>query len=213
MARNLEDEWTARTSVRKGRNLAGQTDFAMAAAVEAEARLRGAQRALCLVGAGDGAAVTEPTGVVVRDGEVACIELTVHTASACTQIAATILPTSAAAHSLRAVEACLAARASIIDGLRPGEPIEEGVSRGHRTLERLRLDDAFEYDFGHGIGTDTPEYPLLAQSGKRLVEAGMVVTVHAAVRRSGGETAFVGGPVVVEASGSRELLDHASWIP
>jgi Xaa-Pro aminopeptidase len=198
-------------STLQGSDLTGQTDFALAAAVEAEARRLGAQRALCLVGIGDGAIVTEPSGVGVGEGEVTCIELTVHTASACTQVAATFMPASAPPHSLRAVEACRETRALIVDALKPGEPIKNAVSLGHQSLAQHTLGDAFEYDFGHGVGVDTPEQPLLSRDEERMVEVGMVVAVHVAVRRIGGETAFIGGPVVVEASGSRELLANPSW--
>jgi hypothetical protein len=68
------------------------------------------------------------------------------------------------------------------------------------------------YDFGHGVGADTPEQPWLIEGTERSVRQGSVIAVHVALRRPEGGTAFIGGPVVVESSGTRELVPDALWV-
>jgi hypothetical protein len=70
---------------------------------------------------------------------------------------------------------------------------------------------AIEYDFGHGLGADTPELPLLQAGVRRSIEPGTVLAVHVAVREPNGPTAFVGGPVAVDETGVFELVKGAAW--
>jgi Xaa-Pro aminopeptidase len=89
--------------------------------------------------------------------------------------------------------------------------VDEVVLAGDRMLAEHGLLDAKEYDFGHGVGADTPEHPRLILDTNRMVELGSVIAVHVAIRRPGADTAFVGGPVLVEDSGVRELVPAAPW--
>ena len=78
-----------------------------------------------------------------------------------------------------------------VAALRPGTAVDDVVAAGVRHLA----------DFGHGVGADTPEHPRLLYGTGRRIEAGMVLAVHVAVRRPGAETAFIGGPVVLDETG------------
>lgn len=190
----------------------GDGDYEIVGRVEGAARAAGAERALCLVGIGDGACVSEPLGTAVGPQDPVLLETTLWVAGSCTQATTTLPPVRKRPHDTRAHAVCVSARRELLDALRPGTLVDEVVARGDAVLEHHRLLRAKEYDFGHGIGADTPEQPRLVAGTGRSIEAGMVLTVHVAIRRSGGETAFGGGPLVVESTGPRELVAAAPWI-
>jgi Xaa-Pro aminopeptidase len=189
----------------------GESDFAIAARVEATARAGGATRAFCATGIGAGAFVTEPSGAVVQAGDPVMLELTVYTDDGCSQVNLTILPRDAQRYLLEAVDSCRDVRRVTLEKLQPGQPVDEAVRAGERALEELGLLSAFVYDLGHGVGLETPEQPRLVRGTTWDVEVGMVLAVHVAVRTTGGETAFVGGPVAIESDGAHEMVEDAQW--
>jgi Xaa-Pro aminopeptidase len=184
----------------------GSTDFDLSARIEADARRQGVHRVVCLVGIGDGAINTEPTGATVRAGDPVTFEVTLHAWGVCTQVNTTLLPSPASHHQTAALEACGNARNVILGALAPGATVRAAVAAGERALESFGLLDALEYDFGHGIGADTPEHPRLVRGSDRLLEVGMVLAVHVGLRAAGGSTAFVGAPVAIDEAGARELV-------
>ena len=189
----------------------GETDFEIAARVEAEARRLGAFRVACLVGVGDGAVVTEATGDTVGRSDPVGLELTLDVGLGCAHVNAALPPDPPRPVDERADRACRETRRALFEATRPGVLVDEVVKVGDRVLERYGLLAYKEYDFGHGVGVETPEIPrLIAGTGERIVED-MTMAVHVAVRRPGGETAFVGGPVVVRSDGAEELVPAASW--
>ncbi len=185
----------------------GDTDFAIAARVEAAARTAGAFRVNCLVGIGDGVVVTEAHGNSVRPGDPVGLEINFEADNAYLQTNGTLLPPNPQPHQVRAVAACEAVRRTLVAELRPGTAVDDIVTAGDRRLADFGLLEAKEYDFGHGVGADTPEHPRLVYGTGRRIEAGMVLAVHVAVRRPGAETAFIGGPVVVDETSGHELAD------
>ena len=189
----------------------GDRDLDIAARVEAEARRRGAFRAGCLVGIGDGAVVTEASGRVVGEADPIGLELTLETPLGCTQVNGTLWPTSARGRDERADGACRATRRVLVDSLRPGVEIDEVIEAGDAILADHGLLADKEYDFGHGVGLETPELPRLVSGTGARIEAGMTIAVHVAVRRPAAETAFIGGPVVVRLHGAEELVPQAAW--
>lgn len=194
-----------------GTSVVGESDFAIAARIEAAGRAAGAFRISCLVGVGDGAVVTEAQGRIVADGEPVGIELTLWASGACSHMNDTIMPSVPKRHQVHAVAVCREARVAMFDALRPGALVDDVVARGNAVLERYGLFEAKEYDFGHGLGCDTPEHPRMVLGTRRSIQAGNVLALHVAVRRPGAETAFIGGPVVVREHGAEELAAGARW--
>jgi Xaa-Pro aminopeptidase len=192
--------------------VAGEGDLEIAARVEAEARRRGAFRAGCLGGVGDGAVVTEASGRIAGAADPIGLELTLETPLGCTQVNATLWPSPARDCDERADRACRATRRVLVESIRPGVDVDEVVAAGDSILAEHGLLADKEYDFGHGIGLETPELPRLVSGLGKRIEAGMTIAVHVAVRRAGAETAFIGGPVVVRPHGAEELVRDASWI-
>jgi Xaa-Pro aminopeptidase len=190
----------------------GDSDHAVAARVESAARAAGAMRVLCLVGIGRGAVVTEASGVRVGRDDPVGLEVTLWVHGACVQVNGTLLGAQRRPEDIRAFDVCHLARQRLLEAMRPGTRVDDVVASGDQVLQDHGLLEAKEYDFGHGVGADTPEYPRLIAGTDWKIQMSQVLAVHVAVRRPAGETAFVGGPVVIEASGPRELVDGAPWV-
>ncbi|MFI6738962.1 M24 family metallopeptidase [Nonomuraea sp. NPDC050451] len=189
----------------------GERDYEIAARVEAAARAAGALRCLCLVGIGDGAVITEASSVTVGRDQQVGLEVSLYASGAFMHVNTTLLPAMPRPVDLRAVGAVRAARAALIDALRPGRAVTAVVAAGDAVLDEHGLLEFKEYDFGHGLGCDTPEHPRLLHETDRTIAAGAVVAVHVAVRRPGGESAMIGGPVVIAEDGAHELVPDAVW--
>jgi Xaa-Pro aminopeptidase len=192
-------------------HLAGQTDFSVVAAVEEVVRRAGATRALCQIGVGDGAVVTEASGATVGQSDVVCLELTFAAYGVCMQCNTTVLPMPPSPGQLEALAACRRARSALLASIRPGVAVDFALDAGEASLRASGMADLMEYDFGHGLGADTPEHPRLVRGTSLSFEPGMAMALHVAVRKSGGPTAFVGGPIEVTDTGASELLPGASW--
>jgi Xaa-Pro aminopeptidase len=113
----------------------------------------------------------------------------------------------------RAEAICRETRAILLRSMRPGTSVDAVVAAGDAILDGHGLLPFKEYDFGHGVGMETPEIPRLIGGTAEVVAIGMTISVHVSVRRPAGETAFFGGPVVIEADGPRELVPDAPWHP
>jgi Xaa-Pro aminopeptidase len=184
----------------------GCTDFTIVAHIEAHARRHGASRADCLIGVGTGAVVTEAHGRVLGVGEAVGLELNMVYGGYFAHVQATIIPAEADAVYRRAVRIARQARAAVIAELRPGARVAIAVEAGDEVLRSHDLLSFKEYDFGHGIGWDTPEHPRLLPGSDRVVQADAVIAVHCGLRRPDGETAYTGGPVHVGEFATTELV-------
>jgi Xaa-Pro aminopeptidase len=189
----------------------GWTDFDIAAAVEGVARRLGAHRVACLVGIGDGDVVTECSGRRVGPDQSVGLELTFYHQGSCMHVNAQLPSTPSRAADRDGDAICREARAAIIAALVPGAAVDDVVAVGDAVLERHGHLAHKEYDFGHGLGADTPQHPRLIRGTGRRIVAGAVLTVHVALRTPAGATSFVGGPVLVTAGGARELIEEATW--
>jgi Xaa-Pro aminopeptidase len=191
----------------------GEIDFEIVARVEAAARRLGAYRVGCLIGVGDGAVVTEAIGRRVGEGDGVGLEVTLETAMGCTHVTHTLAPVPMRPVDRRAEAICRETRAILLRSMRPGTSVDAVVAAGDAILDGHGLLPFKEYDFGHGVGMETPEIPRLIGGTAEVVAIGMTISVHVSVRRPAGETAFFGGPVVIEADGPRELVPDAPWHP
>lgn len=185
----------------------GRADYEIVAAVEALARANGASRADCLIGFGTGAVVSESCGHRLRPGEEIGLELNMQHGGYFSHVQATVLPQSPLPVQERAVQVVREARDAVVRKLIPGRTVADAVAAGDEVLNKHGLLANKEYDFGHGIGWDTPEHPRLLSSSTRFIREGAVIAVHCSVRRPGGETAYTGGPVHVEKFGAVELVE------
>ncbi|MEV7797155.1 M24 family metallopeptidase [Streptomyces sp. NPDC087512] len=188
----------------------GATDVAIAAVVEAAAIAHGADRARCLVGMGHGNAVTDAHGAMYRPGQLVRLELNLVQDGFACHAQQTVLVDSAAG-DLEAVEVCYEAREALLTRIAPGAAVAEVVAAGDQVLADFGLLRHKEGVFGHGIGWDVTEPPFLVAESLQTIQAGSVLAVHVGVVGSRGETALVGGPVLVSEDGSQELVPGACW--
>ena len=189
----------------------GWRDYQVAAAVEYQARTLGASRATCLVGIGAGSFVTECTNQSVRPGDQVCIELTIYVDGWCMHVNHSLIPGAPRPGARLADQVCREARFALVSAMRPGLPVDEIVRAGDDVLRRHKLLAHKEYDFGHGVGSDTPQHPRLIDGTNREIAVNSVVAVHVAVRAPDGPTGFVGGPVLVGPEATVELVPGAPW--
>ncbi|MFI7233150.1 hypothetical protein ACIBO5_59080 [Nonomuraea angiospora] len=110
----------------------GERDYEIAARVEAAARAAGALRCLCLVGIGDGAVITEASGVTAGRDQQVGLEVSLYASGAFMHVNTTLLPAMPRPVDLRAVGAVRAARAALIDALRPGRVGDDRRPGRHR---------------------------------------------------------------------------------
>lgn len=189
----------------------GGNDYMLAAAIEAVARAAGAVRALCLVGIGAGAVVTEQQGTPLDPAQPMSVEFTSWHPGATCHVCHTYASPAVADKNVRARQGCEAARAAILSALRPGRTVDDAVRAGQAKLAELSVADYHEYDFGHGIGIEIPEYPrLVGGLGHRVAEA-QVISVHVGVRGAPQGSWVTGGPIRITASGCVELVPDAPW--
>jgi len=187
------------------------SDYEIAARIEATCRAAGARRAVCLVGIGPGAVVSECLGTVVGQTDAVGLELTIYADEWCMHVNGQLRARESDPATDHAMAVCARARAAMLAVMRPGLAIDELVGTGDGVLATAGLLDAKEYDFGHGLAGDTPAHPRLIPGTGRVLCESAVTALHVAVRVPGGPTGFVGGPVVVTADGAHELNPTAPW--
>lgn len=190
---------------------AGGDDYTLAAAVEAASRAAGAARALCLVGVGAGAVISEQEGRQLDPAQPISVEFTTWHPRATSHVLHTYASPAVAKRHAEARLACEAARAAIVSALIPGHPVDEAVSAGEDKLAELSVADYQEYDFGHGLGIEIPEYPRLVSGLGHHAAEGQVISVHVAVRGAPQGSWATGGPVLITSNGCVELVPDAPW--
>jgi Xaa-Pro aminopeptidase len=191
----------------------GKMDFEIAAGVEAHLRCAGVERIMCLTGVGPDAIVTEPSGAIIGADDILSLEVSAYGRSVCIQACHTIGPDQLSPASIAAKQAVHRCRKVIKSRMIPGMPVLEAVEAGMSELATLGFDHAVEYDFGHGVGVDTPELPKLKAGTSGSFTEGSVVVVHVALRDRQRGTWFEGGPTLLQESAPVELLPDMCWTP
>lgn len=81
----------------------------------------------------------------------------------------------------RVYEAVLKAQQEALSVIKPGVPCKLVDLTSRDYLNRLGLGKYFGHSLGHGVGLDVHEQPVLARTGKQILETGDVVTVEPGV--------------------------------
>lgn len=190
---------------------AGRTDYEVAAAIEATARAAGSRRAVCLVGVGRGAVVSECLGTVIGTSDAVGLELTIYVDEWCMHVNNQLRSIEPDSDTDRVQALCARARAAMLTSMRVGVLVDEVVRTGDVVLAEAGMLKAKEYDFGHGLAADTPAHPQLIPGTGRALRDNTVTALHVALRVPDGPTGFVGGPVQVSADRAVELNPAAVW--
>ena len=181
-------------------------DFAVVAAAEGEARRHGATAWLPAIAArASEALIGPPDHNDLPDADMTIFEFAVEVDGYWTQVARTFAPgppTDAQKAIYRAVYQAYQAE---VDACRPGAAFGELALAAERALEAAGLGEHSEQDYGPGIGLDLPEPPRIGINDAEVVERGMVIVLHPAVRAPGVGGAFLGGTVLVHEDGAEAI--------
>lgn len=78
-------------------------------------------------------------------------------------------------------------------------------------LEDAGYGDYIQQDFGHSIGLDLPEIPRIEFEDHTIVQPGMVLVIHPAVRVPGLGGAFIGGTVLINDDGPEPIHNISEY--
>jgi Xaa-Pro aminopeptidase len=187
----------------------GTTEVEVAAAMEYEARCRGAEGMSfsTILAAGPRSAIVHgrATGAPIpRSGFVVC-DFGVILAGYCSDRTHTVHIGQPSTEARRLYEAVLEAQEAAIEAVRPGVTCAEVDGAARRALRKHKLARYFTHSTGHGLGLKIHEAPRLAVGQSQKLEPGMVITIEPGVYVPGKCGVRIEDVVVVTSSG-REVL-------
>jgi Xaa-Pro dipeptidase len=176
----------------------GCTEFEVVSAVEAKMRLAGADAHLVVISSkGVNELIGPPEDNTLERGDNVILEAAVQKDGYWTQVARVFYvggPTEAQA---RIYKDTYKAFAEGVNAIQPGKTCREVANVIQSSLEQSGYSGSIEQDFGHGIGLDLPEPPRIEISDDTVIQKGMVLVIHPAIRKMGVGGAFIGGTVLV----------------
>jgi Xaa-Pro aminopeptidase len=155
-----------------------------------------------------------PTAKRLGKGELVVLDLGVILRHYCSDMTRTVFLGKAPKRVKTWYKAVLEAQAGAIQALAPG--VEAGAPdlAARQVLDSYGLGKFFVHSTGHGLGIEVHEDPRLAAGQKRLLEAGMVVTVEPGVYVEGiggirieDDVAIYKGRTEILTTAPRELLE------
>lgn len=187
---------------------AGQTERQVVASIEAELRRNGADNHLVVIAAPGSQKLIAPPGErTLLENEDVIVEIAVETGGYWSQVAGVFFTEPRSPEQLEIRDLVYEAYRYTVDQIRPGVTCAEAAQAATRFFQEKGYGDFIEQDFGHGIGLDLPEPPKIEAHDKTVIEPGMVLVVHPALRVPGKGGAFIGGTVIAGEQGAEELHD------
>ncbi|MFZ0821921.1 MAG: aminopeptidase P family protein [Candidatus Acidiferrales bacterium] len=196
----------------------GITELELAAEVDFRMRILGAEGPSfeTIVASGPRSALphARPTSKRLRINEFVVLDLGAILGHYCSDLTRTVYLGKASKRVKTWYKAVLEAQAAAIQALDAGVVASVPDLAARRVLDSYGLGKFFVHSTGHGLGIEVHEDPKLADGQKRLLEAGMVVTVEPGVyvEGTGGvriedDVAIHPGRTEVLTTASRELLE------
>jgi Xaa-Pro aminopeptidase len=187
----------------------GVTEVEVAAAMEYEARCRGAEGMsfpTILVSGPRSALVHGRASLahIPRHGFVVC-DFGVILADYCSDRTRTVHVGRPSAEARQFYAAVLEAQLAAISAVRPGVTADEVDGAARRVLRRRKLARYFTHSTGHGLGLEIHESPRLAKGQAQKLEPGMVVTIEPGAYVPGKWGVRIEDVVVVTSSGCEVL--------
>jgi len=188
-------------------NLEGLSDFELASRIEAKARSLGAMRSLCLVGVGEGAGISEPSGKKIGFSAPVGLELTLYYRGVCTQINDWFVVGPKREDFTEKARLLRDIRTAIISNLKPDVSVQRVLQSAEAKLSAEGLLQYRAYDYGHGVGCDTPEFPFMVPESSRIIKENSFIVVHVGLYGDSVPPAFYGKPVIVGKRGADEVIE------
>ena len=198
--------------IARGKIRPGTSEIEVAAAMEHEARRRGAEGMSfpTILAAGKRSAVVHgrASGAAIpRTGFVVC-DFGVILAGYCSDRTRTLHVGRPSAAEREMYQAVFEAQAAAIAAVRPGVKAAVVDAAARRVLRSRKLNRYFTHSTGHGLGLEIHESPRLASGQDQILEPGMVITIEPGAYIPGKRGVRIEDVVVVTASG-REVLAPA----
>jgi Xaa-Pro aminopeptidase len=96
--------------------------------------------------------------------------------------------------------------------IRPGVPCREVDRAARRVIADAGYGDCFGHSLGHGVGLAVHEEPRLSSRNRRVLKAGMVVTVEPGIYVPGWGGIRLENMVVVRPDGCEDLNRDTTWL-
>jgi Xaa-Pro dipeptidase len=186
--------------------LPGCSEYEVVSAAEGMMRRQGAEMHLVVISSkGITELVGPPEAKTIEPGDNVILEIAVQRSGYTTQVARVAYAGGPSQDQLDIYRATYRAYQAAIAAAHPGSTCAGIAAAIREELRRYDLEDYIEQDMGHGIGIDLPEPPRIESGDHTPVEAGMALVIHPAVRVPAVGGAFLGGTVLVHASGPEPI--------
>jgi Xaa-Pro aminopeptidase len=187
----------------------GATEIEVAAAMEFEARRRGAEGMSFETIIASGARSALPHGrasrqEIPRDGFVVC-DFGVILRGYCSDRTRTVYVGSASSGARAFYGAVLDAQQAGIAAVRAGATCDEVDGEARKVLQKNKLARYFTHSTGHGVGLEIHEGPRVAGGQTQVLEPGMVITIEPGAYIPGQWGVRIEDVVVVTATGCEVL--------
>ena len=191
----------------------GLTELAVAAELEHQARLRGAEGMSfeTIVASGPRSALPHGRATAARLPRRGFLTLDfgVILRGYCSDMTRTVCFGSPTPHERQVYDAVLAAQQSGLASVRAGASCEHVDEAARSILRSAGMAEAFSHSTGHGVGLQIHEPPRIAARQKAKLESGMVITVEPGAYFPGQFGVRIEDTVVVQRGGCRNLTAAA----
>jgi Xaa-Pro dipeptidase len=184
----------------------GVEDFVAAAQATAAAVAAGANRYDMIISLDPADVALPPSHKRFRQGNPISFELTTEYEGYWIQICRTLSLGPASALQKRVFAACRDGYDAAIAVAKPGVRAAEVAKAATDVIDKAGFAGCIQYGLGHGIGLDIPEPCSIDVNSPAVLSDQMALIIHPSIWTDGA-SGFVGGPVIVDATGPR-VLDH-----
>lgn len=187
----------------------GMTESALAASIEYQMRLLGAEKpsfeTIVASGAHSALPHASPREVPIAPNRFLLIDMGTFRDGYASDMTRTLFTGTPPPKARRLYRAVLEAQLAAIDAVRPGVPAGRVDSVARRFLRRYGYDKAFIHSTGHGLGLEIHEPPRLGKGEKTPLEPGMAITIEPGAYLPGYGGVRVEDTVLVTATGCEVL--------
>jgi len=192
----------------------GETEFAVAARLEAALRRRGSEwhPFPTIVASGERAALphARTSGRAIQPGDWLLLDFGAQADGYCADLTRTMVVGARATDRQRAVyQTVCQAQHRALEHMRPGMTGRDVDALAREVITRGGFGEAFGHSLGHGLGLEVHEAPRLSPTAEAVLPAGAVVTVEPGIYLPGWGGVRLEDDVHLSADGPLLLSDNA----
>ncbi len=187
----------------------GMTESALAAEIEHQMRLLGAEKPAfeTIIASGPHAALPHatPRAVPIGPGRLVLVDMGCLQDGYCSDMTRMLFTGAPPSKVRRLYRAVLEAQLAAVDAIRAGAAAGRVDVAARRVLRSFGFERHFIHSTGHGLGLEIHESPRLGKGEKTLLEPGMVVTVEPGAYIEGHGGVRIEDTVIVTQAGCEVL--------